>query len=95
MRRRRSFRKQKPIAAPTSVRIGRPSASSVIGSPDGVATAAKTKTPKMMPRHQDASRLPLSTPTMFRATRINGVRKPSLNTSAVRRKKDRYRLTST
>ena len=60
--RRLSFKKQKISEAPTRIRIGVASIIRLMGSAVGVATAANTKTAKMIPRHQPSSVLPLRIP---------------------------------
>ena len=76
-------------AIDTSSMIGPASSIRLMGSPVGVATAAKTSTTMMIQRHQLSRRRPGSTPAKFSSTRSSGTRKPIPNTRIVRMKKDR------
>ena len=93
--RRRSLPRLIRIATITSSNIGPASNSKLIGSPVGVATAAKMKTIKMIHRHQETKRAPDKTPAKLSSTIISGARKPTPNTRIVRIKNERYRSTET
>ncbi|CAB4871703.1 unannotated protein [freshwater metagenome] len=66
-----------------------------MGSPVGVATAANMKTIKIIQRHQDTRRAPVSIPAKLRSTIISGARNPTPKTRMVRMKNDRYLSTET
>ena len=87
--RRRSFRTQMPTAIPTRMSSGPPRRRRLMGSPVGVATAAKMNTPKMIHLHQEMRRAPLRTPAKLSSTSRRGSRNPTPKTRIVRMKKDR------
>lgn len=90
-----SFANEMPTATSTNRRMGPARRARLMGSPVGVATAAKMNTVNMIQRHHETSLLPESTPAKLRRTMRSGARNPIPKTKIVLRKKDRYLSTDT